>query len=63
MGTGTSGRNTKEVKLAKCSICYKVPTPDCDWHQGRCPHLVAGIFYSRFYTLINTIKQLFKGNK
>ena len=38
MGTGTTGRNTKAVKLAKCSICYKVPTPDCDWRQGRCPH-------------------------
>jgi len=38
MGTGTTRRNPKAVKLAKCSICYKVPTPDCDWRQGRCPH-------------------------
>ena len=38
MGTGTTGTNTKAVKLAKCSVCYKVPTPDCDWRQGRCPH-------------------------
>ena len=38
MGSGTTGTNTKAVKLAKCSVCYKVPTPDCDWRQGRCPH-------------------------
>jgi hypothetical protein len=38
MGTGTSNRNIKAVKLAKCSICYKIPTPECAWHQGRCPH-------------------------
>lgn len=38
MGTGTTVRNTKAVKLAKCSICYKVPSPDCNWRQGRCPH-------------------------
>lgn len=38
MGTGQTRRNPKAVKLARCSICYKVPTPDCDWRQGRCPH-------------------------
>jgi len=38
MGTGTTGRNTKAVKLARCSICRKIPQPDCDWRQGRCPH-------------------------
>ena len=38
MGTGTTDRRVKAVKLAKCSICYKVPSPDCDWRQGRCPH-------------------------
>ena len=38
MGTGTSGRNIKAVKLARCSICRKIPQPDCDWRQGRCPH-------------------------
>jgi hypothetical protein len=38
MGTGTTNRSVKKVKLARCSICYKVPTPDCDWRQGRCPH-------------------------
>jgi len=38
MGTGTSGRNIKAVKLARCSICRKIPQPNCDWGQGRCPH-------------------------
>lgn len=43
MGTGTSSRNTKAVKLARCSICRKIPQPDCDWRQGRCPHRDPGI--------------------
>jgi hypothetical protein len=38
MGTGTTNRRVKAVKLAKCSVCYKIPTPDCNWNQGRCPH-------------------------
>jgi len=38
MATGKTGRNTKAVKLARCSICRQIPTPDCDWKQGRCPH-------------------------
>lgn len=38
MGTGKTGTNTKAVKLARCSLCRRVPTPDCDWRQGRCPH-------------------------
>ena len=38
MGTGQTRRNPKAVKLARCSICYKIPTPACDWRQGRCPH-------------------------
>lgn len=27
------------TKPQKCSICNKVPAPDCDFRQGRCPHL------------------------
>ena len=38
MGTRKTGPGVKAVKLSKCSICYQVPTPDCDWRQGRCPH-------------------------
>ena len=22
----------------KCETCRNEITPDCDWHQGRCPH-------------------------
>jgi hypothetical protein len=66
MGTRTSRTNTKAVKLSKCSICYKVPTPDCAWHQGRCPHhpsmldtILSDPYKSRFYNLI----KFFKGSK
>lgn len=38
MGTEKTRRTPKAVKLARCSICRKVPTPHCDWNQGRCPH-------------------------
>lgn len=38
MGTETTNRSVKAVKLARCSICFKVPTPECTWRQGRCPH-------------------------
>lgn len=38
MGTEQTRRNPKAVKLARCSICRQVPTPECDWRQGRCPH-------------------------
>ena len=24
--------------MAKCAICRKEITGDCDWNQGRCPH-------------------------
>ena len=27
------------TKKQKCSICNQVPEPDCDYRQGRCPHL------------------------
>lgn len=42
MGTGTTGRDPKAVKLPRCSICRKVPQPDCAWRQGRCPHRPLG---------------------
>jgi hypothetical protein len=38
MGTTTTDRRIKKIKLAKCSICFQVPTPECTWRQGRCPH-------------------------
>jgi hypothetical protein len=59
MGTGTPGRNTKAVKLARCSICRKIPTPDCDWHQGRCPHrpsTIDNIVMARFKNFFKFFK-------
>jgi hypothetical protein len=56
MGTTTSGRNIKAVKLARCSICRKIPQPDCDWRQGRCPHhepSVAEAVIRNFLTFFN----------
>lgn len=29
---------TAVKKQPKCSICRKIPSPDCDYRQGRCPH-------------------------
>lgn len=69
MGTGQTSRNTEttSVKVSskppRCSICHKVITPDCEWKQGRCPHLpslvdqiLANPYKSRFYNLINFFK-------
>lgn len=57
MGSGTNDRNTKAVKLAKCSICYKVPTPDCDWRQGRCPHREPGIAAAAIRNFFNLFQR------
>jgi len=27
------------TKKQKCSVCNQIPAPDCDYRQGRCPHL------------------------
>jgi len=27
------------ARKQKCSICNEIPTPNCDYRQGRCPHL------------------------
>ena len=57
MGTGTSSGYTKAVKLAKCSICYKVPTPDCDWQQGHCPHREPTISQAVIHNFFNFFKR------
>jgi hypothetical protein len=57
VGTGTNRRSPKAVKLAKCSICYKVPTPDCDWRQGRCPHHDPTIGQSVIHNFFNFFKR------
>lgn len=52
-------------KEPKCSICRKVPKPDCDYQQGRCPHtpsllnqILSNPYKTRFFNLLN----FFKGN-
>lgn len=31
----------------KCKLCGQQPTSNCDWHQGRCPHLPKINFFKR----------------
>jgi hypothetical protein len=57
MGTGQTRRNTKAVKLAKCSICYQVPVPDCNWRQGRCPHREPAISQSVIRNFFNFFRR------
>jgi hypothetical protein len=47
----------------KCSICRKIPQPDCDYKQGRCPHrpsifeqIISNPYKSRFFNLLNFFK-------
>ncbi len=47
----------------KCSICRKIPRPDCDYKQGRCPHrpsmfeqIINNPYKSRFFNLLNFFK-------
>jgi len=53
---------TKIKKPALCSICKRVPQSNCDWNQGRCPHLpsmfdciMANPYKTRFYNLLKFI--------
>jgi hypothetical protein len=57
MGTGTTGTNIKKVKLARCSICYRVPSPECDWRQGRCPHREPAISSAVIRNFFNFFKR------
>jgi hypothetical protein len=57
MGTGTNRRNFKAVKLARCSICRQVPTPDCVWQQGRCPHREPVISQSVIHNFFNFFRR------
>jgi hypothetical protein len=68
MGTGKTdtGTQTRVKKPARCSICNQIPTPDCDWMQGRCPHvpsladrIMSVAHKTRFYNLLKFIT----GNK
>jgi hypothetical protein len=51
----------------KCAICFSEIKADCDYRQGRCPHRPALVnvtipesYKTRFYNLINFIKNIFK---
>jgi len=57
MGTRTTGANIKAVKLARCSICRKVPTPDCNWRQGRCPHREPAIIEAVIHNFFNFFRR------
>lgn len=59
MGTGQTRRNPKAVKLARCAICRQVPTPDCNWRQGRCPHREPTISQA----VVNNFFNFFKRSK
>jgi len=45
----------------KCDYCMRDVTPDCDWHQGRCPYRQPMIsdYDKRFYNLLKAIKNFF----
>jgi hypothetical protein len=57
MGTGTTGRNIKAVKPARCSICKQIPQADCAWRQGRCPHRQPGPAESAIRSFFNFLTQ------
>lgn len=51
----------------KCKHCGEEVKANCDWQQGRCPHIpsmfdqiISCNYKIRFYNLINFIKSIFK---
>lgn len=68
MGTRQSSTDTQTrvKKPARCSICNQVPQANCNWNQGRCPHLpsmfdriMSSTYKTRFYNLL----KFFTGQK
>ena len=45
------------MKQPKCSLCRKIPTPNCDYKQGRCPHrpVIELTFIKLFDSCINNV--------
>jgi len=46
--------------MEKCKTCGNEILPNCDWHQGRCPHrtplmndIILDDYKARFYNLLN----------
>jgi hypothetical protein len=59
---GTRKSNTGAEPAVTCNICGQVPSPGCDWRQGRCPHvpslldlIMSNPHKTRFYNLIKFI--------
>jgi len=52
-------------KQPKCSICRKVPTPDCDYQQGRCPHRLSMLdqLSAPVRTRFQNLLKFFQGKK
>jgi hypothetical protein len=51
----------------KCNHCGEEIKANCDWRQGRCPHVPSIVdqikksaYYTRFYNLLKTIQGMFK---
>ena len=60
MGTRKTNTGTKDLVI--CKTCGQVPSPGCDWRQGRCPHLpslldqiMSSTYKTRFYNLLKFI--------
>ena len=54
----------------KCDTCGNEYSTDCNYRQGRCPHhpsmideIMLDTYKSRYYNLLNSIKNLFKHDK
>lgn len=46
----------------KCEYCGENIKMNCDWRQGRCPHIPPMLtdYHWRYYNLVQWIKGLFK---
>jgi hypothetical protein len=52
------------MKQEKCKACGQFPKINCNWKQGRCPHLpplVGSIFGAKYKTIFQNLLNFFKG--
>ena len=47
---------TKVKKQPRCSICRRIPKLNCDYQQGRCPHIPPMLEITFVKRLINFFK-------
>ena len=59
---GRSRQRRWRDRLMKCNTCGDEIKVDCDWRQGRCPHIQPMLtdYHYRYYNLLQTIKGWFK---